>query len=68
MDFLFENPTKIIIPVWIATICAAVSGITLTKILLKIKNLHFFPLTIYNLIFILSPYIIIRYNVYAIMT
>ena len=34
----------------------------------ELKNLHFFPLTIYNLIFILSPYIIIRYNVYAIMT
>ena len=33
-----ENPTKIIIPVWIATICAAVSGITLTKLLLKINR------------------------------
>ena len=32
------NPTKIIIPVWIATICAAISGITLTKILLKINR------------------------------
>lgn len=33
-----QNPTKIIIPVWIATICAAVSGITITKILLKINR------------------------------
>ena len=33
-----QNPTKIIIPVWIATICAAVSGITLTKLLLKINR------------------------------
>lgn len=33
-----ENPTKIVIPVWIATITAAVTGITLTKILLKLKR------------------------------
>ena len=31
-----ENPTKIILPVWIATIAAATAGIILTKILLKI--------------------------------
>lgn len=31
-----ENPTKIIIPVWIATMLAAAAGILLTKILLKI--------------------------------
>lgn len=31
-----ENPTQIIFPVWIATISAAISGIILTKILLKI--------------------------------
>ena len=36
-----QNPTKIIIPVWIATICAAVSGITLTKLLLKINRRWF---------------------------
>lgn len=29
------NPTQIIIPVWIATICAAVAGITAAKILKK---------------------------------
>lgn len=30
-----ENPTKIIFPVWISTICAAVVGIILTKIIIK---------------------------------
>lgn len=30
-----ENPSSIIIPVWIATICAAVVGIFVTKILMK---------------------------------
>ena len=30
-----QNPTSIIIPVWIATIIAGVVGITLTKILIK---------------------------------
>lgn len=30
-----ENPTSIILPVWIATIVAAVVGISLTKILIK---------------------------------
>lgn len=29
------NPTKIIIPVWIATIAAAIAGITMAKILMK---------------------------------
>ena len=30
-----DNPTEIIFPVWIATICAALAGITITKILIK---------------------------------
>lgn len=30
-----ENPTAIVFPVWIATICAAVSGIIAVKILIK---------------------------------
>lgn len=30
-----ENPTAIIFPVWIATICAAIAGITATKIFIK---------------------------------
>ena len=29
-----KNPTSIILPVWIATICAAVAGIVVTKILI----------------------------------
>lgn len=29
------NPTSIIIPVWVATICAAVAGVTAAKILMK---------------------------------
>lgn len=33
-----ENPTKIIIPVWIATICAALAGVTAAKILSKRKK------------------------------
>lgn len=31
-----ENPTLIIFPVWIATICAAVTGILATKFFIKI--------------------------------
>ena len=30
------NPTSIIVPVWIATICAAIAGITATKIFIKL--------------------------------
>ena len=30
-----QNPTGIIIPVWIATICAAIAGITSAKILMR---------------------------------
>ena len=30
-----SNPTAIIVPVWIATICAAIAGITATKIFIK---------------------------------
>lgn len=30
-----ENPTKIIFPVWISTICAAVVGVIFTKIIIK---------------------------------
>ena len=30
-----SNPTAIIFPVWIATICAAIAGITATKIFIK---------------------------------
>ena len=30
-----ENPTKIIFPVWISTICAAIVGIVCTKIVIK---------------------------------
>ena len=33
-----ENPTSIIIPVWIATIVAAIIGIVFTKILIKKTN------------------------------
>ena len=33
-----ENPTSIIVPVWIATICAAIVGITVTKLLIKYSN------------------------------
>ena len=30
-----ENPTKVLIPIWIATVVAAVTGIVTTKILMK---------------------------------
>ena len=30
-----ENPTKIIFPVWISTICAAIVGVILTKIIIR---------------------------------
>ncbi len=33
-----ENPTSILIPVWCATICAAVAGITFFKLIIKRKN------------------------------
>lgn len=33
-----DNPTKIIVPIWIATIAAAIAGITMTKILLKLSR------------------------------
>lgn len=33
-----QNPTSIIFPVWIATICAAVAGITATKIFIKFSK------------------------------
>ena len=33
-----KNPTLIIFPVWIATICAAVVGVIVTKLLVKIEN------------------------------
>lgn len=33
-----KNPTSIIIPVWIATICAAIAGITAVKIFTKNKE------------------------------
>lgn len=33
-----ENPTQIIVPVWIATICAAIVGIIFTKIVIKISK------------------------------
>lgn len=33
-----ENPTSIIFPVWIATICAAIAGIVAVKVLIKITN------------------------------
>lgn len=31
-----ENPTAIIVPVWIATICAAIAGIIATKVFIKL--------------------------------
>lgn len=31
-----NNPTAIVFPVWIATICAAISGVVATKVLIKI--------------------------------
>lgn len=30
------NPTIIIVPVWIATICAAIAGVTATKFFIKL--------------------------------
>lgn len=33
-----KNPTSIIFPVWVATICAAVLGVATTKLLIKIKK------------------------------
>lgn len=33
-----ENPTKIVFPVWIATICAAIAGITVTKLFIKFSK------------------------------
>ena len=33
-----QNPTEIVFPVCIATICAAITGILMTKILIKITN------------------------------
>ena len=33
-----ENPSMIIFPVWIATICAAIVGIIATKIIIKMTN------------------------------
>ena len=33
-----ENPTSIIFPVWIATICAAVAGVIAVKMLINITN------------------------------
>lgn len=31
-----SNPTSIIVPVWIATICAAIAGIIATKLFIKL--------------------------------
>ena len=33
-----ENPTSIVFPVWIATICAAVAGLTATKLFIKLSK------------------------------
>lgn len=33
-----ENPTSIIVPVWIATIIAAIVGVFITKLLIKLKK------------------------------
>ena len=33
-----ENPASIIVPVWIATICAAIVGVTVTKLLIRYSN------------------------------
>lgn len=33
-----NNPTAIIVPVWIATVCAAVAGLTATKIFIKFSK------------------------------
>lgn len=31
-----QNPTAIIVPVWIATVCAAIAAITATRIFIKL--------------------------------
>lgn len=33
-----SNPTSIIVPVWIATICAAIAGIISTKLFIKFSK------------------------------
>lgn len=33
-----QNPTSIIVPIWIATICSAISGIIVVKIFSRKKN------------------------------
>ncbi len=33
-----NNPTKVIIPVWIATICAAIGGVLATKLLIILRK------------------------------
>lgn len=33
------NPTSIVFPVWVATICAAIAGITVTKICIKLSKI-----------------------------
>ncbi len=33
-----NNPTSIVFPVWIATICAAIAGVIATKIFIKIDE------------------------------
>lgn len=33
-----NNPTSIIVPVWIATICAAIAGITAIKIFIRFEK------------------------------
>ncbi len=33
-----DNPTKIIFPVWISTICAAIVGISITKLIIRINK------------------------------
>ena len=33
-----KNPTSIVFPVWIATICAAIAGITATKLFIKLTD------------------------------
>ena len=33
-----QNPTAMVLPVWIATICAALAGITVTKIFIKLSK------------------------------
>lgn len=32
-----ENPTKMLVPIWLATICAAISALTAAKMFIKIK-------------------------------